>query len=86
MRSIFVNLFKNHSDKGLDKVLSFGEILSTLIIADYFNDSGTASEQLDARGVITTDNNFGNAFVLSKNLHDRNYCRGRKNCKSLQGF
>ena len=80
---------KNHlSDKDLDKVLSFGEILSTLIIADYFNDSGTASEQLDARSVITTDNNFGNAFVHYQKTFTkiRNYCRGRTKLQIITGF
>ncbi len=90
LRSDLSSVFsKNHiSAKDLDKVLSFGEILSTLIIADYFNERGTSSEQLDARSVIATDNNFGNAFVHYKETFTkiRNYFHGRNKLQIITGF
>ena len=80
---------KNHlSSKDLDKIFSFGEILSTLIISNYFNHKGIASEQLDARNVIVTDNNFGNAFVHYQRTFTkiRRYCAGRKRLQIITGF
>ena len=44
--------------KNLDKVLSYGEILSTRIISDYFSQRGILSETLNTTDVIITDNNF----------------------------
>ena len=80
---------RNHlSSKDLDKILSFGEILSTLIISNYFNHRGIASEQLDSRNVIVTDNNFGNAFVHYQQTFTkiRNYCNGRNKLQIITGF
>ena len=80
---------KNHlSSKDLDKILSYGEILSTLIISNYFSNSGIASEQLDTRDVIVTDNNYGNAFVHYQKTFTkiRKYYHGRKKMQIITGF
>jgi aspartokinase/homoserine dehydrogenase 1 len=46
-----------------DNVISFGERLSSYIIAQGFSALGLPAEHLDTREVITTDESFGNALV-----------------------
>lgn len=49
--------------KTSDKILSFGERLSSTIIADYFNDMDHSTFLADPREFIVTDNNYGRAEV-----------------------
>ncbi len=56
-------LVKERTPRMLDFVMSFGERLSSYIISEAFLDLGLASEFLDARKVIRTDNHFGHAKV-----------------------
>ncbi len=58
-----VYLLKELSLRTLDLGLSFGERFSSLIIAAYLNQLGIPSEWLDARQLIKTNDNFGNAKV-----------------------
>ncbi len=58
-----VYLLKELSLRTLDLGLSFGDRFSSLIIAAYLNQLGIASEWLDARQLIKTNDNFGNAKV-----------------------
>ncbi|WP_053405650.1 aspartate kinase [Persicobacter sp. CCB-QB2] len=46
-----------------DAVVSFGEILSSTIIAHYINTRGIACKWLDARSVIKTDERFREAWI-----------------------
>ncbi|MEZ5029583.1 MAG: aspartate kinase [Ferruginibacter sp.] len=46
-----------------DWVLSFGELLSSQIIAAKLNSSGLETEWKDSREIIVTDNHFGKAAV-----------------------
>ena len=46
-----------------DKILSFGEILSSKIMAAYFQSTGIAHQWLDSRDLIKTNSKFGNAVV-----------------------
>ncbi len=46
-----------------DKIVSFGELLSSQIIAAKLNASGLATEWKDSRELIITDSNFGMAAV-----------------------
>ena len=62
---------KQLSSQLQDKILSYGELLSTTIIAKYLSHIGIAAEQLDARNVILTDNNFGHAFVHYQQTYER---------------
>ena len=80
---------KNHlSDKLTDKVLSYGEILSTTIIADYLNFQNIPSEQLITNNIIITDNNFGNAYVhFQKSFNKiKNYFKEHKKTQIITGF
>jgi aspartokinase/homoserine dehydrogenase 1 len=58
-----VYLVKERTPRTLDYIMSFGERLSAYIIAEAMKDQGIASEYLDARNVIRTDNQYGHARV-----------------------
>jgi bifunctional aspartokinase / homoserine dehydrogenase 1 len=58
-----VYLVKERTPRTLDYIMSFGERLSAFIIAEAIKDQGLPAEYLDARTVISTDNQFGNARV-----------------------
>jgi aspartate kinase len=46
-----------------DQMVSFGEIISTVLVAEYLNQTGVASEWLDVRNVIKTDSSYRKAKV-----------------------
>lgn len=56
-------LVRELSPKTLDFVASFGERISSQVIARAFNEHNLACEFLDSREVIRTDNQHGNAKV-----------------------
>ncbi len=58
-----VYLVKELSPKALDFIMGFGERLSAYIISEILNDAGIASEFLDTRQIIQTDDHFGSACV-----------------------
>ncbi|MFZ2905436.1 MAG: bifunctional aspartate kinase/homoserine dehydrogenase I [Cyclobacteriaceae bacterium] len=67
-------LVKERTPRTLDYIMSFGERLSAYIITEACKDRGLPFEFLDARNVIRTDNQFGNAKVdfevSNKLIHD----------------
>ena len=46
-----------------DRIVSYGELLSSKIISAYLTATNQAHQWIDSREVIITDNNFGNANV-----------------------
>jgi aspartate kinase len=50
-------------DRWYDKLVSFGELISTKIVSTYLSEAGTANTWLDMRGLIVTDSNFREANV-----------------------
>lgn len=58
-----VYLVKERTIRTLDYIMSFGELISAYIISEAFKNLGLAAEFLDARKVIRTDSNFGQAKV-----------------------
>jgi aspartate kinase len=50
--------------RGLDKILSYGELLSSAIVADALGERGIHSQLVDARDFIKTDDRFGGASPL----------------------
>lgn len=54
-----VRLVRELSPKTLDRILSFGEIVSTRIVSARMNESGIENEWKDSRLVIRTDSNHG---------------------------
>ncbi|MEM6299725.1 MAG: aspartate kinase, partial [Bacteroidota bacterium] len=58
-----VQLVRELSTKTSDFIVSFGERLSSYIIAQAFLHQGTAAQFVDSRELIVTDRHFGNATV-----------------------
>ena len=58
-----VYLVRERTARTLDYIMSFGERLSSYIIAEVMKDQGITAEYLDARTVIRTDNYYGQAKV-----------------------
>lgn len=66
-----VALLGELSTRTLDNILSFGELLSTKIAADYLLTIGVECDWIDSRDMIRTDSNFGFAAVNFKETNDR---------------
>ncbi|MBP9792552.1 MAG: bifunctional aspartate kinase/homoserine dehydrogenase I [Flavobacterium sp.] len=56
-----VKLLGDYSEKIKDQVVSFGEILSAKYVTSVLNEKGLKARFVDARALIKTDSNFGNA-------------------------
>ncbi|MEQ9090115.1 MAG: lysine-sensitive aspartokinase 3 [Balneola sp.] len=58
-----------------DRLVSFGELMSTKIFIHVLKENGVDATWLDAREFLKTDSNFGNAVVdlpkLKKNINDK---------------
>lgn len=71
-----------------DYLLSFGERLSSYIVSEYLKENGIPCEYLDARDLIKTDSNFGNAKVdfkaTEKNI--KAYFTNRSVTQIITGF
>ena len=50
--------------RGLDKILAYGELLSSAIVADALRERGVPARLLDARELLITDDRFGSAAPL----------------------
>src|SRR5205085_6458455 len=50
--------------RGLDKILAYGELLSSAIVADALAERGVPARLLDAREFVITDDRFGGASPL----------------------
>ncbi len=79
-----------HYNFNYDQVVSFGELISTTIIAEYLNHLGTRTLWQDAREYVITDNHYREGRVDWKATHDK--CRqladNAKGCQVIitQGF
>ena len=72
----------------LDYIMSFGELLSALIISEAFKSENITAQFLDARTIIKTDNNFGCAnvnFDISYKLIAEHYSNN-KQLQVVTGF
>ncbi len=58
-----VRLVRELTPKTLDRILSFGEIVSSRIVAERLNRLGVQNEWIDSRRLICTDSNHGFAAV-----------------------
>lgn len=58
-----LTLLGETTPRSIDTILSFGERISSFVIADYLNSSGLRTAFLDASLVISTDSNHTNATV-----------------------
>ena len=59
-----ISLLGECSDRTLDRVMSYGELLSAALVSSGLRIGGTPSEILDARELIVTDGRHGGAAVL----------------------
>jgi aspartate kinase len=50
-------------DYEYDQIICFGELVSTMIISEYFNFSGLKNHWVDVRNCIRTDDNFRDATI-----------------------
>ncbi|MFY9553173.1 MAG: aspartate kinase [Blastocatellia bacterium] len=50
--------------RGLDKILAYGELLSSAVLADALSERGIPAALLDAREMILTDDRYGSASPL----------------------
>jgi aspartokinase/homoserine dehydrogenase 1 len=71
-----------------DKILSYGELISSTIISYYLTQKNIPAEQLDARHVVLTDNHFNNAYVHYQRTYNRirAYCKNRNKMQIITGF
>ena len=83
-----IYLIKECSPRTLDYVGSFGERLSTFILAEALKVEGISATYLDAREVIRTNDRFGNAkvdFFLTNDLIS-DYFHEHPGMKVITGF
>lgn len=57
------------SDRTKDKLVSYGELLSSQLLTAYLQTQNAQAEWLDSRQLIKTDSRFGNAHVLEGITH-----------------
>ena len=63
LRNIISNGIGDDYDRWYDRLVSYGEIISTKIVSAYLSESGIENAWLDLRGLIVTDSNFREANV-----------------------
>ncbi|MEY4747444.1 MAG: bifunctional aspartate kinase/homoserine dehydrogenase, partial [Candidatus Parcubacteria bacterium] len=78
-----VELVQELSPGALDYIVSYGERLSAHVLHEALLDRGVACEYLNAREIITTDDNFGEA-VVDFRATNRAIARHFKTHKKLQ--
>lgn len=84
-----VFLIQELSARTSDKIVSFGELLSSLIIAESFKNNGLNSQLKNTQELIVTNSNFGNAQVLFEQTNQNiiNYfTKAQQSITILPGF
>ncbi len=76
------------TNRTLDYVMSYGELISTKIIADLLNKIGLNADYVDSRKLINTDLNYGAANVNFNltNWNILNHFKNNKNIQVVTGF
>jgi aspartokinase/homoserine dehydrogenase 1 len=83
-----VYLVKERTPRTVDYIMSFGERLSSYIVAEAMKDREIRAEYLDARMVIRTDNNFGHAKVDFEHTNKliRDHFKHHQDVQIITGF
>jgi aspartokinase/homoserine dehydrogenase 1 len=83
-----VFLLKELTLRSADLIMSFGERLSTYIIAQYAGQCGLAAEYLDTRSLIITNDEYGNALIdrVVSNQNIRRCHKTHPGVKIVTGF
>lgn len=63
-----MRLLKESSLRSIDRLLSFGEFLSTLLFMEALKSENIPAQKFDSREVMKTDNTFGQAKPLRKEI------------------
>lgn len=83
-----VYLLGDYSEKIKDQIVSFGEIISAKYITSILNEKGMKARFVDARKLIVTDANFGNAqpidSISQKNI--QKYFENTEEISVVTGF
>lgn len=66
-----VSLLSDYSTKIKDEVLAFGELLSVKTIVSILKKENINAQAVDARNFFITDDNFGNAQILSSETNEK---------------
>lgn len=71
-----------------DSLLCYGELFSVKILSAYLNKIQIPAEVLDARKVVVTDSNYGDAYVHYQKSYDqiRSYVMNHSNLQVITGF
>jgi aspartokinase/homoserine dehydrogenase 1 len=84
-----ISLLGELSPRSLDLIMSFGERLSAVLLAQIFTANGIESVYLDSRPLIITDDDFGKAKILPKET-EANICaffgNSKKPLQVVTGF
>jgi aspartate kinase len=71
LEKYLINGVGDDYDRWYDKLVSFGELISTKIVSAYLAESGCDNTWLDMRGLMVTDSNFREANVHMVDSQDR---------------
>ena len=63
-------LLNDFTERARDKILSYGELISSQIISAYFSSEGLPNKWTDARKIITTDSTYTKAAVQFNNTNN----------------
>ena len=66
-----IELVRECSLRSMDLIMSFGERMNNMIIADYLTSIGLDAEFIDAREIIVTDAQYGNASVVYSDTYKK---------------
>ena len=84
-----VKMLNELSDKTRDRLVSYGEMVSSKIISAHFNSAGLTAEWLDARKLIVTDSRHTKAavnFAASKEKVQQQFLSSSSNLFLIPGF
>lgn len=84
-----VRLVGELSARTLDRILSFGELVSSRILSEFLTSEGIDNRWADSRELIVTDSNFGSAavdFAKTNGRTKRYFSGGESNLHILPGF
>ena len=76
-------------DFDYDQIVSFGEIFSSIIVSEYFNDIGVDNNWIDIKHCLKTDDTYREAKViwdLSSRLMKKTFNFDNSSCFVTQGF
>ncbi|HUQ96901.1 MAG TPA: bifunctional aspartate kinase/homoserine dehydrogenase I, partial [Chitinophagaceae bacterium] len=82
-------LLREFSDKTKDRILSYGELLASRIIAAYFASAGLPNRWIDVRRLVRTDSHFTKAtvdFTETSQLIQDEIAKGSESLYIIPGF